>query len=173
MDIACVLHIHTEFFVLFCFVLSCFVLLKKDLVSCRGHIPLIRALRRQRQRQADLCEFKASLVYKGVPGQAGLFLHRETLSQKTKPKNDPSQMAKHSEEPCILQVTFDLPTDVPLDFLLSPCPPLSLLLSLFQAGSHRSGWLPAMKPVVTCSTKYSPLSLAGVGSSAISYNKKQ
>ena len=61
MDIACVLHIHTEFFVLFCFVLSCFVLLKKDLVSCRGHIPLIRAL--GRQIQVDPWEFKASVVY--------------------------------------------------------------------------------------------------------------
>jgi hypothetical protein len=47
-------------------------------------VPLafISALGRQRQRQACLCEFKASLVYKKrVPGQAGL-LHRQTLSQK-------------------------------------------------------------------------------------------
>jgi hypothetical protein len=34
------------------------------------------------QRQADLCKFEASLVYK-VPGQPGL-LHREILSQKEK-----------------------------------------------------------------------------------------
>jgi hypothetical protein len=37
-----------------------------------------------RQRQADLCEFKARLVYKANPGQPGL-LHRETLFKKKKP----------------------------------------------------------------------------------------
>jgi hypothetical protein len=42
---------------------------------------LISALKRQ--RQADLCEFKASLVHK-VLGQLGL--HREILSWKTKKK---------------------------------------------------------------------------------------
>ena len=34
-----------------------------------------------RQRQADLSEFEASLVYETVPRQPGL-LHRKTLSQK-------------------------------------------------------------------------------------------
>ena len=43
--------------------------------------PLIPALRRQRQVQ--LCEFQASLVYKGNPGQPGL-LYREILPGKTK-----------------------------------------------------------------------------------------
>ena len=43
--------------------------------------PLISALRRQ--RQVDLCEFEASLVYR-VPGQPGQY--REILSRKTKTK---------------------------------------------------------------------------------------
>jgi hypothetical protein len=45
--------------------------------------PLNPALRRQ--RQADLCEFEASLVYKSSSGQSEL-LHRKTLSQKTNNK---------------------------------------------------------------------------------------
>jgi hypothetical protein len=44
-------------------------------------MPLILAV--GRQRQADLCEFKAKLVYR-VLGQPGL--HRETLSGKQKQK---------------------------------------------------------------------------------------
>jgi hypothetical protein len=35
----------------------------------------------RRQRQEDLCEFKASLVYRASSRRAGL--HRETLSWKT------------------------------------------------------------------------------------------
>ena len=38
-----------------------------------------------RQRQADLCEFEASLSTGIVPGQPGL--HRETLSQKNRNRN--------------------------------------------------------------------------------------
>jgi hypothetical protein len=38
-----------------------------------------------RQRQTDLSEFKASLVYRVTPGQPGL---RETLSQKKKNQNN-------------------------------------------------------------------------------------
>jgi hypothetical protein len=41
---------------------------------------LIPAFRRQ--RQVDLCELKASLVYRLVLGEPGL--HKETLSQKKK-----------------------------------------------------------------------------------------
>jgi hypothetical protein len=43
------------------------------------HIPLIPEL--GRQRQADLCEFEASMGTEQVPGQPGL--HREILSEKT------------------------------------------------------------------------------------------
>jgi hypothetical protein len=43
-------------------------------------MPLVLPL--GRQRQADTCEFKASLVYKASPEQPGL-LHRGTLSQET------------------------------------------------------------------------------------------
>ena len=46
-------------------------------------MPLIPALRRQ--RQVDLSEFEASLVYKGLPGQPRL--HRESVSRKTKQKS--------------------------------------------------------------------------------------
>jgi hypothetical protein len=46
-------------------------------------MPLIPALRRQ--RLADLCEFKASLVYIASPGQPEL--HSETLSQTNKQTN--------------------------------------------------------------------------------------
>lgn len=41
-------------------------------------LPLISTL--GRQKQVDLCEFKGSLVYQGVPGQPGLY--RETLFKK-------------------------------------------------------------------------------------------
>jgi hypothetical protein len=51
-------------------------------------VPLIPAL--GRQRQADLCEFKASLVYKLNPEQPEL-LHRETLSQNIKNKKQKPQ----------------------------------------------------------------------------------
>lgn len=46
------------------------------------HIFLIPALRIQ--RQANLCEFKASLVYVGVPGHSGV--HSETLFQNKQTK---------------------------------------------------------------------------------------
>ena len=36
-----------------------------------------------RQRQADLCEFEVSLVYKVSGKPRPRLLHRETLSQKT------------------------------------------------------------------------------------------
>jgi hypothetical protein len=42
------------------------------------YMPLIPML--GKQRKADLCEFDARLVYRGVPTQP--VLHRETLSQK-------------------------------------------------------------------------------------------
>jgi hypothetical protein len=45
--------------------------------------PLIPAL--GRQRQADLCEFQDSLIFKASSGQPGL--HRETQLKKTKTKN--------------------------------------------------------------------------------------
>ena len=48
------------------------------------HMPLIPALRRQ--RQADLCEFEATGLQELVPGQLGL-LHRKTLS-RTPPKKE-------------------------------------------------------------------------------------
>jgi hypothetical protein len=48
----------------------------------KWHMPLISAL--SRQRHVDICEFKASLIYKRAPEQPGL--HRETLCQKTKTK---------------------------------------------------------------------------------------
>ena len=40
----------------------------------------------RRQRQADLSEFEASLVYKASSRTARTVTHRETLSRKTKPK---------------------------------------------------------------------------------------
>jgi hypothetical protein len=43
-------------------------------------MPLIPALRRQ--RQADLCEFEASLLYR-VSSKTDKAIHRETKSQKT------------------------------------------------------------------------------------------
>jgi hypothetical protein len=48
-------------------------------------MPLLPALRRQ--RQADLCEFKASLVYKVSPGQPELVILRNPVSTKQN-KND-------------------------------------------------------------------------------------
>ena len=47
-------------------------------------MPLIPALRRQRQE--DLCEFEARLVYRVSSGQAPK-LHRENLSQKKQKTN--------------------------------------------------------------------------------------
>jgi hypothetical protein len=47
--------------------------------------PLIPALRRQ--RQADFYEFKASFVYKAIPGQPGL-LHRKKTKKKQKKKQN-------------------------------------------------------------------------------------
>ena len=47
-------------------------------------MPLIPIL--GRQRQVDLCEFRASLVYK-VSFRTARLLHRETLSQKNKQTN--------------------------------------------------------------------------------------
>ena len=46
-------------------------------------LPVILAL--ERQRQADFCEFKASLVYRVSSRIAKA--HRETLSQKNRDKN--------------------------------------------------------------------------------------
>jgi hypothetical protein len=46
-----------------------------------------------RQRQEDLCEFKASLFYR-VPGQQGL--HRETLLEKSKKKKKMKKKKKIS-----------------------------------------------------------------------------
>jgi len=43
------------------------------------HTPLILALG---DRQADLCEFKASLVYKPSPGQPGFVTQRNPASNK-------------------------------------------------------------------------------------------
>lgn len=43
-----------------------------------GHMPLAPAVRRQKQRQMGLYEFKIRLVYKANLGQPDL-LHRETL----------------------------------------------------------------------------------------------
>ena len=51
-------------------------------------MPSISALRRQ--RQADLCEFKPSLVYR-VPGQAPK-LHRETPPPPKKRVSDESRV---------------------------------------------------------------------------------
>jgi hypothetical protein len=48
------------------------------LKTIKGH-PLIPVLRRQ--RQVDLCEFKASLVYKANPGQPRLITQRNPVSK--------------------------------------------------------------------------------------------
>lgn len=50
---------------------------KKMTVQARWCTPSVSAL--WRQRQANLCEFKTSLVYRVSPGQLGL-LYREILS---------------------------------------------------------------------------------------------
>jgi hypothetical protein len=50
------------------------------------HMPSVSAL--ERQRQVDLCEFKASLVYKEF--RTARAIHRKTLSQNTKP-NQPTK----------------------------------------------------------------------------------
>jgi hypothetical protein len=51
----------------------------------------------RRQKQVDLCEFKASLVYKMSLGQSKL--HRETVSQKqSKNKQTKSTFLKSLEE---------------------------------------------------------------------------
>lgn len=52
-------------------------------VQARWYTPSVSAL--WRQRQANLCAFKASLVYKVSPGQLGL-LYREILSQNNNNK---------------------------------------------------------------------------------------
>jgi hypothetical protein len=49
-------------------------------------MPLILALEKQRQRQAELCDFKASLVCKSSSGQPGPY--RETGSGKIKLKGE-------------------------------------------------------------------------------------
>jgi hypothetical protein len=59
---------------------------------------LILALRIQ--RQADLCGFKASLVYR-VPGQLGL--HRETLSQRTKREGSGEGGSQETGRSCFLK----------------------------------------------------------------------
>jgi hypothetical protein len=50
-----------------------------EVVCCTPLIPALRS-----QRQTELCEFKASLVYRASSGQPGL--HREILSSKEKKK---------------------------------------------------------------------------------------
>ena len=49
-------------------------------------MPLIPALRRQRQE--DLCEFEAKLIYR-VSSRTARATYRETLSRKTKTQNKP------------------------------------------------------------------------------------
>jgi hypothetical protein len=46
-----------------------------------------------RQRQVDLCELEASLVYKASQGHPGL-LHKETLPHKTKQKQNKNKNKK-------------------------------------------------------------------------------
>ena len=56
---------------------------------CIAHYPTLMRLKRpstQRQMQIDLCEVKATLVYKQVPNESGL--HRETLSPKKHKKEE-------------------------------------------------------------------------------------
>ena len=59
---------------------------------------LIRAL--GRQRQVDLCKFKATLVYK-ESSRIPRILHNKTLSQKTKTK--PTKQQKKNQVPSVSQ----------------------------------------------------------------------
>jgi hypothetical protein len=60
---------------------------KKDNTTWPWHLmPLIPALGRKRQRQADLCEFKANLVYR-VSSRTAKAAQRDPAS-KTKTKTD-------------------------------------------------------------------------------------
>jgi hypothetical protein len=57
--------------------------------------PLIPALKRQ--RQADLCGLRASLVYIPVPGQPGS--HRESLFQNKTKQNKTKQNKTQNKKP--------------------------------------------------------------------------
>ena len=68
---------------------------------------MIMALRRQ--RQADLCEFKANLVYRESSKQPGL-LHREILSQEKKKKKTIQQNTEtksSSQNWAVMMYTFN------------------------------------------------------------------
>ncbi|MGE9804856.1 hypothetical protein ACQP3L_30180, partial [Escherichia coli] len=57
-------------------------------------MPLISALRRQRQRQVNICEVETTLVYKS---QDRLQSHRETLSRNHLPSPKKRKKRKRKE----------------------------------------------------------------------------
>ena len=63
------------------------------------HTPLIPANRRQ--RQADLCEFEASLVSRANARKGSKKLHRETLSPKNKTNKQKTQINPWSIAQCM------------------------------------------------------------------------
>jgi hypothetical protein len=58
-------------------------------------MPIIPTL--GRQRQAYVCQFEASLVYRVISRTAGL--HRETLSQKTKKQKNSNKQTNPKRNP--------------------------------------------------------------------------
>jgi hypothetical protein len=63
----------------------------RNLASWWWYTPLISA-----QRQTDLCEFEASLVCR-VPGQAGIYRERYSVSNKQRKKENRNNNIKNKQ----------------------------------------------------------------------------